>query len=97
MTKPTQIEQFNVQAVNKGGAKKLFAASKKIYPKRVEGKFRQLKWLIMTVTLAIYYITPWLRWDRGEFAPDQAVLVDLANRRFYFFFIENTSCHYLCE
>ncbi len=88
MTKPTQIEQFNVQAVNKGGAKKLFAATKKIYPKRVEGKFRQLKWLIMTVTLAIYYITPWIRWDRGEFAPDQAVLVDLANRRFYFFFIE---------
>ena len=32
--------------------------------------------------------TPWLRWDRGPFAPDQAVLVDLANRRFYFFFIE---------
>jgi cytochrome c oxidase accessory protein FixG len=88
MTKPSQIEQFNVQAVNKDGAKKLFAAAKKIYPKRVDGKFRQLKWLIMTVTLAIYYITPWLRWDRGEFAPDQAVLVDLANRRFYFFFIE---------
>ncbi|MDI6836599.1 MAG: cytochrome c oxidase accessory protein CcoG, partial [Rhizobiaceae bacterium] len=28
------------------------------------------------------------RWDRGEFAPDQAVLIDLAHRRFYFFFIE---------
>ena len=26
--------------------------------------------------------------DRGPSAPDQAVLVDLANRRFYFFFIE---------
>lgn len=88
MTRKTDIEQFDVQAVNKGGAKKLFAAAKKIYPKRVDGKFRQLKWLIMTVTLAIYYITPWLRWDRGEFAPDQAVLVDLAHRRFYFFFIE---------
>jgi cytochrome c oxidase accessory protein FixG len=36
----------------------------------------------------IYYLTPWLRWDRGPYAPDQAVLVDLANRRFYFFFIE---------
>ncbi len=42
----------------------------------------------MLVTLGIYYLTPWLRWDRGPFAPDQAVLVDLANRRFYFFFIE---------
>jgi polyferredoxin len=38
--------------------------------------------------LAIYYITPWIRWDRGPYAPDQAVLVDLANRRFYMFGIE---------
>ena len=88
MNSPSKIEQFDVQAVNKDGAKKLFQASEKIYPKRVEGTFRQLKWGIMVLTLLVYYITPWLRWDRGEFAPDQAVLVDLANRRFYFFFIE---------
>jgi cytochrome c oxidase accessory protein FixG len=42
----------------------------------------------MTVTLLIYYVTPWLRWDRGPHAPDQAVLVDLANRKFFFFAIE---------
>ena len=42
----------------------------------------------MAVTLGVYYVTPWLRWDRGPELPDQAVLVDLANRRFYFFFIE---------
>ena len=42
----------------------------------------------MAVTLGIYWITPWIRWDRGPYAPDQAVLVDVANRRFYFFFIE---------
>ncbi len=42
----------------------------------------------MVVTLAIYYVTPWLRWDRGPYAPDQAVLIDLANRRFYMFGIE---------
>jgi polyferredoxin len=40
------------------------------------------------VTLTIYYVTPWMRWDRGRYAPDQAVLVDLANRRFYMFNIE---------
>ena len=66
----------------------LYAARKKIFPKRTNGTYRRLKWIIMAVTLAIYYITPWLRWDRGEFAPDQAVLVDIANRRFYAFFIE---------
>lgn len=42
----------------------------------------------MAVTLTIYYVTPWIRWDRGEGAPDQAVLVDFARERFYFFFIE---------
>ena len=43
---------------------------------------------VMAVTLGIYWVTPWIRRDRGPYAPDQAVLVDLANRRFYFFFIE---------
>ena len=67
---------------------KLYAAREPIFPRRVSGKFRTLKWWIMAVTLGIYYITPWIRWDRGPNLPDQAVLVDLANRRFYFFFIE---------
>ncbi|WP_078709805.1 cytochrome c oxidase accessory protein CcoG [Consotaella salsifontis] len=86
-----EVENFNVEAVNSGLKKKrpsLYAARKKIFPKRAYGSFRRLKWIIMAVTLSIYYLTPWLRWDRGSFAPDQAVLVDLANRRFYFFFIE---------
>ncbi|WP_370639367.1 cytochrome c oxidase accessory protein CcoG [Cognatishimia sp. F0-27] len=42
----------------------------------------------MIITLGIYYVMPWLRWDRGPELPDQAVLVDLANRRFFFFWIE---------
>jgi cytochrome c oxidase accessory protein FixG len=66
----------------------LYAARKKIFPKRAEGRFRQFKWLVMAITLGIYYLTPWIRWDRGPYAPDQAVLIDLANRRFYFLFIE---------
>jgi cytochrome c oxidase accessory protein FixG len=61
---------------------------KGVYPKAVDGRFRRLKWAIMIVTLGIYYVTPWLRWDRGPYAPDQAVLVDLANRRFFMFDIE---------
>ncbi|WP_047995509.1 cytochrome c oxidase accessory protein CcoG [Puniceibacterium sp. IMCC21224] len=59
-----------------------------MFPRRVSGRFRQLKWAIMAVTLGIYYLTPWIRWDRGPNLPDQAVLIDLAQRRFYFFFIE---------
>jgi cytochrome c oxidase accessory protein FixG len=66
----------------------LYAPRKKIYPKRASGQFRRFKWLVMLITLAVYYITPWIRWDRGPGAPGQAVLVDLANRRFFFFSIE---------
>jgi cytochrome c oxidase accessory protein FixG len=66
----------------------LFEARRKVFPKAVDGTFRRLKWAIMGVTLAIYYVTPWLRWDRGPYAPDQAVLVDLEHRRFYMFSIE---------
>ncbi len=66
----------------------LYAPQEPVFPKKVSGTFRRLKWWIMIVTLAIYYITPWLRWDRGPHLPDQAVLVDLAGRRFYFLWIE---------
>ncbi|WP_424977919.1 cytochrome c oxidase accessory protein CcoG [Leisingera sp. S232] len=69
-------------------APSLYAAREPIFPRRVSGKFRNLKWYIMAVTLGIYYLTPWIRWDRGPSLPDQAVLLDLANRRFYFFWIE---------
>src|SRR5690606_23428946 len=43
---------------------------------------------VMVVTLAVYYIIPWIRWDRGEGIPDQAVIADFATEKFYFFFIE---------
>lgn len=66
----------------------LYEKRKGVYLKAVDGFYRRLKWAIMAVTLGIYWATPWLRWDRGPYAPDQAVLVDLAHRRFYMFSIE---------
>ncbi|MCC6469673.1 MAG: cytochrome c oxidase accessory protein CcoG [Alphaproteobacteria bacterium] len=42
----------------------------------------------MAAMLAIYYLAPWLRWDRGPNAPGQAILIDFPERKFYFFFIE---------
>jgi cytochrome c oxidase accessory protein FixG len=67
---------------------KFFEARTKVHNKRIDGPFRRFKWLVMLVTLTIYYATPWIRWDRGPYAPDQAVLIDVANRRFYMFDIE---------
>jgi len=66
----------------------LYAARKKVYPQSVSGTFRNIKWALMAVCLGIYYLLPFVRWDRGPQAPNQAVLVDFPNSRFYFFFIE---------
>lgn len=91
MAVTTIIDKTDVTAVNTGAKAKgisLYAARAKIFPKAVSGDFRKLKWLVMLVTLGIYYVSPWLRWDRGPYAPDQAILIDMAHRRFYFFFIE---------
>src|SRR6476619_2814957 len=66
----------------------LYAAQKKVYPQRVSGTFRRTKWGLMAFCLGVYYLLPFVRWNRGLGAPDQAVLVDLPNSRFYFFFIE---------
>jgi cytochrome c oxidase accessory protein FixG len=65
-----------------------YVARRKIYPQSVHGTFRKIKWGLLLATLGVYYSLPFVRWDRGPDAPDQAVLVDLVGRRFYFFFIE---------
>lgn len=96
MTKTQGCNNCNSNNPKKGGCSETqsnedvqyFAKQKKIYPKRVWGKFRKLKWLAMVITLGIYYIAPFIRWDRGPNAPDQAILIDLPNRRAYWFFIE---------
>ena len=82
------VEPVDADAVNSRTERPLYAARVKVFPQSVSGLFRRMKWWIVAVTLGIYWLTPWLRWDRGPNAPDQGVLVDLANRRFYFFFIE---------
>lgn len=66
----------------------LFRKQKTIYPRWVKGVFRRRKWWLMALCLSIYYFAPFLRCDRGPHAPDQAILIDMAGRRGYWFFIE---------
>jgi cytochrome c oxidase accessory protein FixG len=66
----------------------LYVARQEIYPQSVAGTFRNIKWALMAFCLGVYYLLPFVRWDRGPDAPRQAVLIDFPNRRFYFFFIE---------
>jgi cytochrome c oxidase accessory protein FixG len=82
------VETVDVKALNTRAPGALYKKREKIFPRRVYGTFRNVKWAAMTVALIVYYWTPWLRWDRGPGAPDQAVLIDIPGRRFYFFFIE---------
>jgi cytochrome c oxidase accessory protein FixG len=66
----------------------LYAAHRKIYPRAVQGRVRRAKWAVLAVLLGLYYVVPWLRWNRGPGVPDQAVLVDLQHARLFFFWIE---------
>jgi cytochrome c oxidase accessory protein FixG len=66
----------------------LYEGRREIYQQSVKGRLRTIKWAVLVVCLGIYYFLPFLRWYRGPNQPDQAVLVDIANNRFYFFFIE---------
>ena len=60
----------------------------KVYPKAVSGTVRRAKWVILALCLGLYYLVPWLRWERGPGLPDQAVLVDIEHARLYFFMVE---------
>ena len=78
-------ERARDKSRDKGG---LYKPRAPIYPKLVHGKWRRIKWTLLILTLAIYYLTPWIRWERPGSLPDQAVLVDFFGRRFYFFGIQ---------
>ncbi len=82
------IQEYDVSAVNSTQMRQLYKKREAVYPKLVHGKYRLIKWVLLFLTLGIYYGLPWVRWPRGPSEPDQAVLVDFAGQRFYFFFIE---------
>ncbi|MFO1153940.1 MAG: cytochrome c oxidase accessory protein CcoG [Rhodospirillales bacterium] len=71
-----------------GDAGRLYAEHIKVQPRSVQGFWRRIKWWVLCLLLGLYYLGPWLRWDRGPGAPDQALLIDMPGRRAYFFFIE---------
>ncbi|MBY3349044.1 cytochrome c oxidase accessory protein CcoG [Rhizobium laguerreae] len=88
-TRSRYIKRLRGEPVNaRRNRQPLYAPRKKVFPKHAEGRFRRFKWIVLLVTLCIYYLAPWIRWDRGPYAPDQAILIDLSSRRFFFFFIE---------
>ncbi|MEO1750790.1 cytochrome c oxidase accessory protein CcoG [Thiofaba sp. EF100] len=63
---------------------KLYQERVAIHPKSVKGAFRTFKTGVLVLAYAVFFLLPWLRWDRGD-GPSQAVLFDIPGRRFYIF------------
>jgi len=67
-----------------GDAESLYEAQAKIYPRAVTGRFALVRWSFVWLTQLVFYGLPWLTWST-EAGQRQAVLFDLASRRFYLF------------
>ncbi|MGD8484233.1 MAG: cytochrome c oxidase accessory protein CcoG [Thioalkalispiraceae bacterium] len=62
----------------------LYQSRIEIFPRSVKGRFRNLKYAVLALAYGVYFLLPWLRWERAS-GPDQAVLFDIVHRRFYLF------------
>ena len=84
----SRVHERRVQLEKDLGGDHLYASRVRVYSKAVKGKMRRIKWAVLAFCLTVYYLLPWLRWDRGPGRPSQAVLLDVATRRYYFFGLE---------
>ncbi|MDR5170654.1 cytochrome c oxidase accessory protein CcoG [Methylobacillus flagellatus] len=55
-----------------------------IVTRSVKGKFRTFKTAVMVIAYSVYFLLPWMPWERNT-AASQAVLFDLESRRFFIF------------
>ena len=62
----------------------LFQERIEIFPRSVKGRYRSLKNAILILAYSVYFLLPWLRWER-EVGPEQAILFDIEARHFYIF------------
>lgn len=74
--KTTPSKQGEIQEIELA----LFENQKKIYPRSISGYFANLRWFMVWFTQILFYGTAWLTWNDR-----QAVLFDLAARKFYIF------------
>jgi cytochrome c oxidase accessory protein FixG len=60
----------------------LYARHTKVYPREVHGLFANLRVILASLTLGVFYGLPWINWGAGR----QAFLIDLPGRKFNLFF-----------
>jgi cytochrome c oxidase accessory protein FixG len=71
---------MNSTATPREAVLRMYAPRTAIYPRAIAGRYASLRWLCVWLTQLLFYGLPWLRWH-GR----QAVLFDLASRKFYLF------------
>lgn len=59
-----------------------------VYPQKIIGKYRNIKDASSYALVLLYLLASWLRWERPGDLPDQAIMIDLPNRKGYFFALE---------
>ncbi len=59
---------------------RMYAAREEIYPREIKGRYASLRWVCVWLTQLLFYGLPWI-----ELHGRQAVLFDLASRKFYLF------------
>jgi len=59
---------------------KMYAKREEIYAREIKGRYASIRWLFVWLTQIVFYGLPWLTWNDR-----QAVLFDLAARKFYIF------------
>lgn len=59
---------------------KMYAAREEIYPRETKGRYATVRWICVWLTQLAFYGLPWMTWN-GR----QALLFDLAARKFYIF------------
>ena len=62
----------------------LYAKHIPIVTRSVKGKFRTFKTAVIVLAYAVFFLLPWLQWNRVS-AANQAILFDLNSRRFFIF------------
>mgnify|MGYP000444019445 CR=1 FL=1 len=55
-----------------------------VFPRSVKGYYRNLKTAILLLAYGVYFLLPWIPWQRGQ-GPNQTILFDIQHRRFFIF------------
>lgn len=62
----------------------LFQKRIPIYTRSVQGKFRTFKNAVLVLAYTVFFVLPWIPWQRTS-AADQAIMFDLVTKRFFIF------------